>query len=390
MRVAHVKSLYGPIGGIETMLEGVFPALAAHPGVEPVLFFVSHQPAPDLMHRLTAGGRIECHRLAWHGLKGLPLTIASLLRELKAGGIDVIHTHDMRANLLAATSRPFRRAPWLCHVHGWLGPTHKGRHRVYEAMDRRLVRGADHVLVGSHAAKEEVRAEGVRSCSVAWNAVPLPDIPPRSDAAGQNAGQAFGQAAARKRLGLDPGKVVFTILGRLHAGKGQDLFLEALAALAGSPQWQGVIVGVGEMEGGLKALAARLGIAERVRFTGFVESTAPWIAASDVIVVPSRKESLPLTCLEGMAHGKAVIVSTAGDLARVVDDGRSGLVVPIGSARAITAAMARLLADEAERERFGAAARRHVEKHHSAERLAGEMIRAARDLLAPRERAVMD
>ncbi len=374
MRVAHVKSLYGPIGGIETMLEGVFPALAAHPGVEPVLFFVSHQPAPDLMHRLTAGGRIECHRLAWHGLKGLPLTIASLLRELKAGGIDVIHTHDMRANLLAATSRPFRRAPWLCHVHGWLGPTHKGRHRVYEAMDRRLVRGADHVLVGSHAAKEEVRAEGVRSCSVAWNAVPLPDV----------------LAGDREGLGLDPGKVVFTILGRLHAGKGQDLFLEALAALAGSPQWQGVIVGVGEMEGELKALAARLGIAERVRFTGFVESTAPWIAASDVIVVPSRKESLPLTCLEGMAHGKAVIVSTAGDLARVVDDGRSGLVVPIGSARAITAAMARLLADEAERERFGAAARRHVEKHHSAERLAGEMIRAARDLLAPRERAVMD
>ncbi len=366
MKIAHVKSLYGPIGGIESMLEGVMPDLAAIPEANVTVFFVAHKHDADLERRLTADGAVDCRFIHWRGLKSLPLVAWQFSRELKAAGIDVVHTHDMRANLLAATSKPFRRARWLCQIHGWLGHTHKGVHRFYETIDRNLVRYADHVLVGSYATLEEVRAQGAKSSSVAWNAVTLPAI----------------EGAQKTDLGLAKDKVIFTILGRLHAGKGQDLFLQALGKIRDNPHWHGMIVGVGEQDAQLKQLAQDLGIFERVRFTGFVKTTSPWIAASDVIVVPSRKESLPLTCLEGMAHAKAVIVSEAGDLARVVTHEQNGLVIPIGGVGRLASAMQRLIENPDERKRMGLSARRQIETHHTTGRLAEKMTEAARDLLS--------
>ena len=366
MKIAHVKSLYGPIGGIESMLEGVMPDLDAVSNTKVVIFFVAHKRDADLERRLTANGAVECRFIRWRGLKSLPLVARQFSKELKTAEIDVVHTHDMRANLLAAISKPFRTARWLCQIHGWLGHTHKGVHRFYETIDRRLVRYADHVLVGSYATLEEVRSEGAKSSSVAWNAVVLPAI----------------GGARKAELGLPDDQVIFTILGRLHEGKGQDLFLKALGKISANPHWYGIIVGVGEQESHLKQLAQELGILNRIRFTGFVKSTSPWIAASDVVVVPSRKESLPLTCLEGMAHAKAVIVSNAGDLSRVVTHEQNGLVVPIGDVDRLASAMERLTENPAERKRMGLAARRHVETHHTTEKLAEKMAQAAQNLLS--------
>ncbi|SDD54293.1 glycosyltransferase family 4 protein [Ruegeria marina] len=368
MRIAHVKSLYDDIGGIESLLETVLPVQQEMDGVEPLIILIADKRHPEIERRLTSDGRVPMEVLKWRGLKSAPLAAHQMARLLDRCKADVVHTHDMRANLLAAMARPFNRRPWLCQIHGWLGTTHSGIHAVYETIDRRLVRYADHVLVGSHAARAEVQAAGARRTSVAWNAVALPDI----------------AAADRASLGLPETVVVFTMLGRVHRGKGQDLFLEALAGLAMDQPWHGVVVGSGkpEDEAALRERVDRLGLSERVTLTGFVPRTAPWIAASDVIVVPSRKESLPLTCLEGMAAGRAVIVSATGDMPRVVTDGVSGRVIPVGDAGALSAAMADLLADAAKRRRFGAAARARIEQHHTAAALATAMAETAGALVS--------
>lgn len=364
MKVAHVKSLYDRIGGIETLLESVLPELQARPGVDPLVILIADRRNREIEARLSDNGRIPLLILPWHGLKSAPFAARRLAAMLAEQGVDVIHTHDMRANLLAALTRPFRARPWICHIHGWLGPTHSGVHRVYEAIDRRLVRYADLVLVGSHATLDEVRAAGARRAEVIWNAVRLPDPE---------------QTAGRAALSLPGDAVIFTILGRMHPGKGHDLFIQALAELADEPAWHGVIIGTGDDDyaRALKRQVETAGLGERVTFTGFVAHTAPWIAASDVIVVPSRKESLPLTCLEGMAAARAVVVSRAGDLARVVTDGQSGLVVPIGDAGALAAALARLQGDRPLREALGAAALARIEQHHTAPVLAAGMAHAA-------------
>ncbi len=374
IRIAHVKSNYGQVGGIESMLEGLMPYLAAQDGTEVVIYFLSHAPDPALQARLSANGKVRLRLIPWRGLKAAPWVARRMAKAMAEDGIDVMHTHDMRANLMAAMVRPFAPVRWICHIHGWLGATHSPLYRTFEALDRSLMRRADLVLTGSQATLDEVQAAGARTTQMLPNAVPLPDLADRG--------------AARAELGLDPGAVIFTVLGRLHHGKGQDLFLRALASLPPSGQWRGIITGTGPEEASLRALADALGIAARVQFTGFVTATAPWIAASDVIAVPSRKESLPLTCLEGMAMARAVVAARAGDLPRVIRHGETGLLVPIDDDVALGAAFARLLQDAALRQSIGQNARAHIQAEHTVPILAARMAGAARDQALLRVRRV--
>src|SRR5208282_335141 len=103
-----------------------------------------------------------------------------------------------------AVMHAYYRIPWIAHVHGWLGHTHRGRWRLYEAIDRRLVRGADRVLVGSHAAGREVRAAGARRVEVVPNAVAIPD---RQMLDGDT-------HAVRHEVGAPDGAVLLGVLGR--------------------------------------------------------------------------------------------------------------------------------------------------------------------------------
>lgn len=368
LHVGHVKGNYGQVGGIESMLEGVMPHLAQQQGVTPILYFLTRTRDPALEARLTAAGRVALRVIAWRGLMAAPLAARRLAQAMAQDGVGIIHTHDMRANLLAAMQQPFTRRPWICHIHGWLGATHSPLYRAFEAADHALMRRADLVLTGSYATLAEVQAAGARQARVLPNAVPLPPD--------------LSREAARRQLGLPADAVIFTVMGRLHSGKGQDLFLRGLAALPRAANWMGVLTGTGSEDASLRALAADLGIADRLRFTGFVQTTVPWVAASDVIAVPSRKESLPLSCLEGMAAARAVVAAAAGDLPRVIRQGETGIIVPVEDAVALAAAFARLLDDAGLRDRLGAAARAHILRDHTAEVLADRLTQAARDIAA--------
>lgn len=361
IRIAHIKSFYGRVGGIESMLEGVLPALGSRQDVACRMILVSDSDDPAMEARLSGSGAVPLDRLTWRGLRHVSGTARDLARLLQDRGTEVIHTHDMRANLLAALVARKTGLPWIAHVHGWLGHTHSLGYRLYEGVDKLLIRMADHVLVGSYATLAELGPSTARRASVVWNAVPIPDI-----AAWQE------------------GKPVqIVMLGRIHYGKGQDLLIEALARLKTVLDWQAVIVGVGDpkAEAELDALIRRHGLAPKVRRTGFVESTTPYLRASDIVVVTSRKESLPLTCLEGMAWAKAVVASEAGDLPRVVTDGLTGRVVPIDDVEALARTLDELVNDAALRRRLGIAARAHVTRYHTAESLAEGMVQTARGLV---------
>lgn len=365
MKIAHIKSLYDRIGGVESLIEGVMPELLDLPDVEPIVIFIGNTRHEEIESRLSAQGRVRLVFLRWRGLKGAPLAARELKRVLRAEGVDVVHTHDMRANLLVSMVRIVRKIPWLCHMHGWLGDTHKGRHKIYEAIDRLLIARADHVLVGSNAALKEVRAAGARSSSVAWNAVAIPESPVTSTA----------------MVAAPESATIFAVIGRLHHGKGQDLFLKALARLDDTIAWHGIIIGVGDAEAELKALAQTLSIADRVTFTGFVPEVGPWIAASDVIAVPSRKESLPLTCLEAMAMARPVVVAKTGDLPLVVRDGETGFVVPVDDVEKLAQAFSTLANDVDLRASMGTAARCAAIENHSVGALAKATLRIAQGLV---------
>ncbi|MGQ9592888.1 MAG: glycosyltransferase, partial [Planctomycetota bacterium] len=142
---------------------------------------------------------------------------------------------------------------------------------------------------------------------------------------------------------------------RLTFEKGLEDLLDGFAALRAPARL--LIVGEGPMRGELEARARWLGIEGRVLFAGLQAPPNDWLAAMDVFVLPSTYEGFGMAALEAMAAARPVIVARVGGLAELVEDGRTGIVIPPRDPRALAEAIERLLRDIDLRLRLGAAAR---------------------------------
>lgn len=152
-----------------------------------------------------------------------------------------------------------------------------------------------------------------------------------------------------------PRKVLF--LGLLHEQKGVSDLLAALALLKPEmPEWQAVIAGNGDI-GFYEARAKALGLAAEVSFPGWVdqESVRAHLRSSDVLVLPSYNEALPLVILEALGAGTPVISTPAGALPEVLSDGETVLFVEAGDPAGLAAALKTVLGDAALRQKLAEA-----------------------------------
>jgi glycosyltransferase involved in cell wall biosynthesis len=155
---------------------------------------------------------------------------------------------------------------------------------------------------------------------------------------------------------------VAVYVGRLLRGKGLETLIEALAGPEVPAELELVLVGSGEGQAldataDLRALAERLGLRARVRFAGRSDRVEDYLRAADLFVFPSLFEALGIALVEAAACGLPAVASRTGGIVDVVEDGRSGLLVPPGDAPALGAALARLARDEGARAAMGRAAR---------------------------------
>ncbi len=148
-------------------------------------------------------------------------------------------------------------------------------------------------------------------------------------------------------------------LGRLHENKAFDTLLQAVARLPGVHLW---LAGDGPLRSNLEGLARRLGIAERVRFLGWQEDPAPFFAAADVYVVPSRHEPLGSVVLEGWMQRVPMVAAASQGPAWLIRDGEDGLLVAVDDVQAMAAAIERLLSEPQMAERLVQAGRRRYEE----------------------------
>jgi glycosyltransferase involved in cell wall biosynthesis len=158
-----------------------------------------------------------------------------------------------------------------------------------------------------------------------------------------------------------PGRRIVMAAGRLVPRKGFEQVLEALAHLRDDhPDLRGVISGEGVLRRDLVALAARLGIADRVEFTGRLEhrDLLAMMARADVFALPSAPEGFGLVHLEAMAQTTPVIGCLDQGPADFIEDGVSGYLVPYGDAGALARAIAAALSDRSHTRALGESARR--------------------------------
>ena len=153
-------------------------------------------------------------------------------------------------------------------------------------------------------------------------------------------------------------------MGRLHKVKAHDVSLKALALLPEAYLW---IAGSGPLEHELKALAQRLGVAERVRFLGWREDAAALYRAADVCLFPSRYEPLGNTVIQAWAHGAPIVAAASQGPGVLITDEEDGLLTPIDDVQALAAAARRVIEDRALAQRLSQA---------GLARVAGEFARA--------------
>jgi glycosyltransferase involved in cell wall biosynthesis len=177
-----------------------------------------------------------------------------------------------------------------------------------------------------------------------------------------------------------PGRILF--LGRLEAAKGVFELLAAGARLA--PKFPGlrlVFGGEGDMES-LRKRAAELGIGDRIELPGWVGPSArdEQLARASVFCLPSHAEGLPMSMLEAMAAGTAVVATSVGGIPETIVDGDNGLLVPPRDEEALASALEQVLGDETQRARLAGNARVTIEQHYSTEVVCGQLSALYREL----------
>lgn len=294
-----------------------------------------------------------------------PRPVAALLRLCRERRVAVWHAHDYKSNAIGILLRRFHPMRLITTLHGWSDVT--TRTRLYFAIDRLCLRGYDHVFAVSDDLADAARRSAVppHRLSMLRNGVDPSHFRRRGPAA---------QAAMRRDLSVAERRYVVATVGRLAASKGLDTVLEAFASAArGGREVELWVTGDGPERAPLEARAAQLGIAASVRFLGFQEDVRPVLEASDLLVSASLREGTPNTILEALAMEVPVVVTDIAGVRELIRDGHNGLMYALGNARALAAAMSRLLDDDALRQRLRHAGRRQVESDLTlASRMRGE------------------
>lgn len=295
----------------------------------------------------------------------------AVTRAVQALNPHIIHVHA-GVELLWVARGIAKHVPRVFTVHGYHGSGAWLSYRLAAALGSRW---ADRVIAVSQAEESRLRRVPRQRLRLVLNGVadvqrlPLPE-PVR---------------------GMDDGAVVVAVASRLEPPKGADLVVEAVIRLmqkkarvldsAGRPaEARLVIMGTGSQEEVLRRRIADSGLADRIHLAGYHPQAAALFRRAHIVVQASREEPFGLTVAEALSAGVPVVVSDAGGLPEVVENGVSGLVVPAGEVEPLENALARLLADPDLRGRMGAEARRRYEECFTIERFAGDTLRIYREL----------
>jgi glycosyltransferase involved in cell wall biosynthesis len=289
----------------------------------------------------------------------IPVIFGRLFRLLARHPYDVVHTHLIGANVLAAPLAALFRVP-LRLTHDQTMDDVRRRSVVHRGLDTLANRLNHHVIaVSSSIGAFVARQEGIppQKISVIYNAVDLERFSPRKTSKKQ----------LRRRLGLPEEGLLIGGVGRLHYQKNFPLFLEVAAQVSARlPQAVFVIAGEGPERAGLAELSQKLGIAPKVHFVGFVKEMPEFYQSLDLLLLTSHFEGTPLTVLEAMAMGVPVVASHVDGVGEVVQDGQDGLLVLPGRRDLFVEHTCQVLQDHSQWRRLSRAAREKARQHSAA------------------------
>jgi glycosyltransferase involved in cell wall biosynthesis len=271
-----------------------------------------------------------------------PFVFFAIAKLCKKHKIDIIHAHLQKSIICCLLASFFCNAKIILHEHG---PIFRGGTGfIFRLLLRIFGSRATSAIANSQAAKTAlVRRAGFDegSVHVVSNFINLAQLDRKL----------YDRNKARDALGIAEDCIVVGFVGRLDPCKGADVLINAAAILCKEDErYRFVIVGHGAQKKALQEQALRLGLNEKIIFTGLCKNTAEVMIAFDMAVVPSRREAFGIAAVEMMQMRIPVIASPVGGLVEVVRNGETGTLLDELNPNAIAETVKKLADDSALRE----------------------------------------
>jgi glycosyltransferase involved in cell wall biosynthesis len=275
-----------------------------------------------------------------------PNCVRGMVQLFRKHRIDAVHSHEFTMAVYGAASARLLGLPQVITMHG--------NYNICKARRRRIalrwaMRQSAHTVMVSRAT-QAVFASDLSLAESRTTVVPN-GVPIRSGNAER----------VRAEFGVKPGECVLLAVGTLERRKGHQVLLEALGRLEGqdlAKPWKLIIAAGrgGDQHATLRDIVRDRGWEQQVHIVPNRKDIADLLSLSDIFVMPSLWEGLPMALLEAMIAGKPIIASAASGIPEAIVDGREGLLVPPGEVGPLADALKGLLADPLRRLALGTAA----------------------------------
>jgi len=293
---------------------------------------------------------------AWRTLRGL-------CRYVRAHRIDLIHSHNSHPHKYAVPVSLLTRRPLVHTKHGRNWPDNP----KWVWFSRQLSRFTKVVVpVSAEIEKIVTQVEKVPPVKVRTilNGVPRP-----------RHGVTKSSSHQRELFGLPKAAFIVGSVGRFSPEKQYPRLVRTFAAMRrGLPDCMLVLVGDGPERAKIEAAAEESGVADNALLTGMRSDVADWLACMDVFCLSSDQEGTSVTLLEAGAAGLPAVVTDVGGNAEIVEDGRTGIVVPFGDDAAMAEAFRRLASDRGLRESMGQRARERIAERYSIDSMVEQYV----------------
>ena len=290
--------------------------------------------------------------------------LGPLTRVIRRHDIDIIHAQTRITQVMAACLRRISKRANLSTCHGFFKP--RWSRKTFPCWGRAVI-----------AISEAVRTHLINDFKIDPKCVAL--IRNGIDLDRFPLVTAEVKAQQRRQFGLKDDQPVIGMIARLCDVKGQDILISAMKKVVSVfPRAQLFIVGEGNGQGQLEKLVTSLNLKENVRFYSVVNETADMLVLFDIFVMPSRQEGLGLAVMEAQACGLPVVASNVGGLPSLIEDGRTGLLVPTENSNLLAEAILILLRHAPKAREMGQRAGEFIRKECSSEKMVEQTIQLYR------------
>ncbi len=281
-------------------------------------------------------------------------------RFVRRNRIEIVHAHMARDYSLASyAARRNSKTKFILTRHVLFQLNRLHRHTLARAA---------RVIAVSNAVAQELRASGV----VAEKQIAV--IPNGIDVDRFSARASFDRVQFLRSMGLPVDCLLVGSIGELRTLKRHDDFIRAAAVIAARfPETRFVLAGVGEVRKQLEALVNELGLNERFYFLGWLDDAEKLLCAMDVFVSASETESFGLAIVEAMAAATAVVATATEGAREVIEDQKTGLLVPIGNVDLLAGSVIDLLSDPEKRRAIATQSAQSAVKRFSLTRMVDEI-----------------